>query len=106
MQSRIVREIERCEQTAALIGRFAQELAIAAGDRNENAGGAVRAQFYFAVDRPFRQWLQAIDQEQDDPDEAATALADTGAQHRGKAGKADGDGGRECRPEGTPHCGR
>ena len=70
-QSRIVREIERCEQTAALIGRFAQELAIAAGDRNENAGGAVRAQFYFAVDQPFRQWLQAIDQEQDDPDEAA-----------------------------------
>lgn len=69
-QSRIVREIERCEQTAALIGRFAQELAIAAGDRNENAGGAVRAQFYFAVDQPFRQWLQAIDPEQDDPDEA------------------------------------
>ena len=70
-QSRIVREIERCEQTAALIGRFAQELAIAAGDLNENAGGAVRAQFYFAVDQPFRQWLQAIDPEQDDPDEAA-----------------------------------
>ena len=32
--------------------------------------GIARA-FYFAVDRPFRQWLQAIDQEQDDPDEAA-----------------------------------
>lgn len=30
-----------------------------------------RAQFYFAVDQPFRQWLQAIDPEQDDPDEAA-----------------------------------
>lgn len=70
-QSRIVREIERCEQTATLVGRFAQELAIAAGDRNENAGGAVRAQFYFAVDQPFRQWLQAVDPEQDDPDEAA-----------------------------------
>ena len=70
-QSRIVREIERCEQTAALVGHFAQELAIAAGDRNENAGGAVRAQFYFAVDQPFRQWLQAVDPEQDDPDEAA-----------------------------------
>ena len=70
-QSRIVREIERCEQTVALIGHFAQELAIAAGDRNENAGGAVRAQFYFAVDQPFRQWLQAIDPERDDPDEAA-----------------------------------
>ena len=29
----------------------------------------VRAQFYFAVDQPFRQWLQAIDPERDDPDE-------------------------------------
>lgn len=29
-----------------------------------------RAQFYFAVDQPFRQWLQEIDPEQDDPDEA------------------------------------
>lgn len=29
-----------------------------------------RAQFYFAVDQPFRQWLQAIDPERDDPDEA------------------------------------
>ena len=68
-QSRIVREIERCEQTAALIGRFAQELAIAAGDRNENAGGAVRAQFYFAVDQPFRLWLQKIDANQKNYDE-------------------------------------
>ena len=29
-----------------------------------------RAQFYFAVDQPFRQWLQEIDSEQDHPDEA------------------------------------
>ena len=28
-----------------------------------------RAQFYFAVDQPFRLWLQAIDPERDDPDE-------------------------------------
>ena len=68
---RINQEIHRCEETAALVGHLAQDLATAAGDRNENAGGSARAQFYFAVDQPFRQWLQAIDPEQDDPDEAA-----------------------------------
>ena len=52
------------------MGHLARDLATAAGDRNENAGGSARAQFYFAVDQPFRQWLQAIDPEQDDPDEA------------------------------------
>ena len=66
---RINQEIHRCEETAALVGHLAQDLATAAGDRNENAGGSARAQFYFAVDQPFRQWLQAIDPEQDDPDE-------------------------------------
>ena len=50
-------------------GYLAQDIAIAAGNKNENVGGSVRAQFYFAVDRPFRQWLQAIDPERDDPDE-------------------------------------
>ena len=66
---RINQEIHRCEETAALVGHLAQDLATAAGDRNENAGGSARAQFYFAVDQPFRQWLQAIDPERDDPDE-------------------------------------
>ena len=67
---RINQEVQRCEETAALVGHLAQDLATAAGDRNENAGGSARAQFYFAVDQPFRQWLQGIDPEQDDPDEA------------------------------------
>ena len=67
---RINQEVQRCEETAALMGHLARDLATAAGDRNENAGGSARAQFYFAVDQPFRLWLQAIDPEQDDPDEA------------------------------------
>ena len=45
---------------------FSDSLTFQAGILDE-----IRAQFYFAVDQPFRQWLQAIDPEQDDPDEAA-----------------------------------
>lgn len=69
-QERIVREINNCEKAAQCVGYLAQDIAIAAGNKNENVGGSVRAQFYFAVDQPFRQWLQAIDPERDDPDEA------------------------------------
>ncbi len=47
----------------------------------QKAAADARAQFYFAVDQPFRQWLQAIDPEQDDPDEAVAALGGAGAPH-------------------------
>ena len=67
-QERIVREINNCEKAAQCVGYLAQDIAIAAGNKNENVGDSVRAQFYFAVDQPFRQWLQAIDLERDDPD--------------------------------------
>ena len=69
-QLRITNEIEHCEKAAALVGYLAQDIAIAAGNKNENAGGPAREQFYFMVDQPFRQWLQAIDTEQNDPDKA------------------------------------
>ena len=69
-QLRITNEIERCEKAAALVGYLAKDIAIAAGDKNDTAGGAARTQFYFLVDQPFRQWLQAIDTERDDPDAA------------------------------------
>lgn len=69
-QRYIADEIGRCEQTAGLLGHLAQDLAIAAGDKNDNAAAPARAQFYFAVDAPFRQWLQSIDPENDDPEEA------------------------------------
>ena len=77
---RINREVERCEKAAESIEILCKELKLAGGlDYNQVKGFKetqkvtedARAQFYFAVDRPFRQWLQAIDQEQDDPDEAA-----------------------------------
>ena len=76
---RINREVERCEDTAESIGVLCKELKLAGGlDYNQVKGFKetqkvtedARAQFYFAVDQPFRQWLQEIDPEQDDPDEA------------------------------------
>ena len=69
------------------MGYLAQDIAIAAGNKNENVGGSVRAQFYFAVDQPFRQWLQAIDPERDDPDETVLrwqAQAHSIAEKQGK----------------------
>ena len=67
-QERIVREINNCEKAAQCVGHLAQDIAIAAGNKNENVGVPVREQFYFRIDRPFRQWLQAIDLEKDNPD--------------------------------------
>lgn len=76
---RINREVERCEKAAESIGVLCKELKLAGGlDYNQVKGFKetqkvtedARAQFYFAVDQPFRQWLQEIDPEQDDPDEA------------------------------------
>ena len=68
-QERIVREIDNCEKAAQRVGYLAQDIAIAAGNKNENVGGSVRAQFYFAVDQPFRLWLQKIDANQKNYDE-------------------------------------
>ena len=76
---RINQEVERCEKAAERIGILCKELKLAGGlDYNQVKGFKemqkvtedARAQFYFAVDQPFRQWMQEIDPEQDDPDEA------------------------------------
>ena len=70
---RINREVERCEKAAESIGVLCEELKLAGGldySQVKKVKEDARAQFYFAVDQPFRQWLQEIDPEQDDPDEA------------------------------------
>lgn len=64
-------EVNNCEQAARIVGRLAQNLALAAGDKNDTGAEAARAQFYFAVDQPFRRWLQSIDPETDEPVEKA-----------------------------------
>lgn len=70
-RKRITTEIGNCEQAARIVGRLAQNLALAAGDKNDTGAEAARAQFYFAVDQPFRRWLQSIDPETDEPVEKA-----------------------------------
>ena len=86
-QERIVREINNCEKAAQCVGYLAQDIAIAAGNKNENVGGSARAQFYFAVDQPFRLWLQAIDPERDDPDEAVLRWQEQARSIAEKLGK-------------------
>lgn len=72
---RISNEVERCVNAANSIGLLAKELKLAGGlDFNrvktykdlQKTTAAARAQFYFLVDQPFRQWLQSIDPETDE----------------------------------------
>ena len=70
-KSRVEDEVKNCEQAAQYVGRFAWELSLAAGDKNDTASEAARTQFYFTIDQPFRLWLQSIDPETDKLDEKA-----------------------------------
>lgn len=74
VRERIVAEIELCEKAAGAVGWLARDLATAAG--GETDGAAARDQFYFRVDRPFRQWLEALDPA-GDVDAAIDAWRDT-----------------------------
>ena len=40
-------EVNNCEQAARIVGCLAQNLALAAGDKNDTGAEAARAQFYF-----------------------------------------------------------
>ena len=55
----VIAEIDLCEQAAKAVGGLARNLAAAAG--GEADGAAERDRFYYQVDRPFRQWLEALD---------------------------------------------
>lgn len=76
-RARIKEEIARCETAAKYIGDLQRDLAVAGGfsysDKTkgtiEKQTEKIRGDFYFSVDAPFRQWLQKIDAEVDDPDE-------------------------------------
>lgn len=62
---KITDEIGRCEELAKAIGNLARNLDIAASDPDhagkKNSAKAVREQFYFRLDQPFRRWLCDID---------------------------------------------
>lgn len=68
---RIEEAVMNCEQAARIVGHLAQNLSLAAGDRNDTDSETARTQFYFTIDQPFRQWLQSIDPESERPAEKA-----------------------------------
>ncbi len=76
-RARIAKEIGDCETVARYLGELERDLAVAGGfsysDKTkgtlEKQAEAVRGDFYFAIDDPFRRWLQSIDAEGDDLDE-------------------------------------
>ena len=66
--ARIDVEVEKCGQIAYVVGTLAKDLFRSSHNEskknkpNEDAKAAVaKAQFYYRVDIPFRQWLQSID---------------------------------------------
>lgn len=61
----VEREIDRCARAADCLWELACELAKAAGSKNMGQGANAKAQFYFRIDGPFRQWLAQLDPEQD-----------------------------------------
>lgn len=68
VRSRVVEEIGLCEQVANAVGWLGHNLDMAAGTKEKvlpkqmnNAGKEAMVQFYYRVDRPFRQWLEALD---------------------------------------------
>ena len=72
-RARIANEIKKCETAAKYIGELYRDLAVADGfSYNDNTKSvldkqaeAVRGDFYFAIDEPFRQWLRSINIEDD-----------------------------------------
>lgn len=71
-------EVQNCIEVAEKIGLLEKKLKLASGlDYNkiksfkdmQKMTEAARRQFYFTVDQPFRQWLQSIDPEEDEPTE-------------------------------------
>ena len=68
-RTKITTEIGNCERAAKIVGHLAQNLDLAAGGGGDADSESARAQFYFRIDQPFRQWLQSIDPEMDDQDE-------------------------------------
>lgn len=77
---RIEREVQNCMEAAEKIGQLDKGLKLAGGldpsrfkafKDAQKMTEAARAQFYFAVDQPFRRWLQGIDPETDEPVEKA-----------------------------------
>lgn len=66
-------EIENCQKACGALASLAKNLATAAAGAGDGDADRVKEQFYFQIDRPFRDWLYAIDPEWDE-DEADRSL--------------------------------
>ena len=64
-KGKVILEVNGCEKVAERVGRLARDIDEAAGGSGNGAAEAARERFYFAIDRPFRQWLYELDPEQD-----------------------------------------
>lgn len=65
----VAEEVKRCETVAFYVGMLALHLRKAAGGagKAEDADGErAKAEFYYRVDEPFRQWLMTLDASQDE----------------------------------------
>jgi len=71
-QGRIEKEIADCEEAAKKISYFAEELERARGENDaekiKNVASAAKREFYFAVDIPFRAWIESIDPQKHNED--------------------------------------
>lgn len=65
-RTKINEQVVKCEQAARSVDHLAKDLALASGDKNDTGSEEARAQFYFSIDQPFRQWLREIDSDKDD----------------------------------------
>ena len=65
-RNKITEEIGRCEKLAVCLYDLAKDLAVAAGGDSKTVSNAAAQQFYFQIDKPFRDWLYTIDPDWDD----------------------------------------
>ena len=94
----IMEALSTTEQMVAQVGYLAQGLLKAAGNTSTSGDAAdkAKAQAYFRLDQPFRQWLRAIDPEEDDLAEtkelwrntAITLLSDLGRELVDQSGES------------------
>lgn len=67
VRARVITEIDLCKRAASAVGWLGHDIDMAAGTKEKvppkemnNAGKEAMAQFYYRVDKLFRQWLEAL----------------------------------------------
>lgn len=74
-KNQIGTEIENCRKACGALANLAKDLAKAAGGAGDGDANRVKEQFYFQIDRPFRDWLYGIDPEWDEEEADRSLLA-------------------------------